>query len=60
LRAEAEKEKTPGKGRNSVLIELNPEYVKMAEQRTSQSGLFCGGGGRRRAEGRRLKTEDEK
>ena len=28
-------------GRNSVLIELNREYVKMAERRTAQAGLFC-------------------
>lgn len=29
-------------GRNSVLIELNPEYVEIAKQRTAQGGLFCG------------------
>ena len=28
-------------GRNSVLIELNPEYVEIAKGRTSQQGLFC-------------------
>ena len=28
-------------GRNSILIELNPAYVKMAEKRTAQQGLFC-------------------
>ena len=27
-------------GRNSILIELNPEYVKMANRRTAQLGLF--------------------
>lgn len=27
-------------GRNSILIELNPEYVKLAEQRTAQTGLL--------------------
>jgi len=27
-------------GRNSILIELNPEYVKLAEKRTAQGGLF--------------------
>lgn len=27
-------------GRNSILIELNPEYVVLAEQRTAQSGLL--------------------
>jgi DNA modification methylase len=30
-----------GLGRNSILIELNPEYVKLAENRTAQGGLFC-------------------
>jgi site-specific DNA-methyltransferase (adenine-specific) len=29
-------------GRNSVLIELNPEYVKLARRRTAQMGLLCG------------------
>jgi hypothetical protein len=29
-------------GRNSILIELKPEYCKMAKQRTAQGGLFCG------------------
>jgi len=29
-------------GRNSVLIELNPQYVELAKQRTGQGGLFCG------------------
>ena len=28
-------------GRNSVLIELNPEYAEMARNRTAQGGLFC-------------------
>lgn len=28
-------------GRNSILIELKPEYCKMAKQRTAQGGLFC-------------------
>lgn len=28
-------------GRNSVLIELNPEYAEMARKRTAQGGLFC-------------------
>ena len=28
-------------GRNSILIELNPEYVKLAKRRTAQAGLFC-------------------
>lgn len=28
-------------GRNSILIELNPKYVKLAEKRTAQGGLFC-------------------
>jgi DNA modification methylase len=28
-------------GRNSILCELNPEYVKLAEKRTAQGGLFC-------------------
>lgn len=27
-------------GRNSILIELNPKYVKLAEQRTNQIGIF--------------------
>jgi len=27
-------------GRNSVLIELNPEYIELANKRTSQMGLF--------------------
>jgi DNA modification methylase len=29
-------------GRNSVLIELRPEYVDMIKARTRQAGLFCG------------------
>ncbi len=29
-------------GRNSILIELSPEYVKLAEKRTAQMGLFAG------------------
>ena len=28
-------------GRNSVLIELNPQYVELAKRRTEQGGLFC-------------------
>ena len=28
-------------GRNSILIELNPVYIKMAKKRTAQQGLFC-------------------
>jgi len=28
-------------GRNSILIELHPAYVKLAEKRTAQQGLFC-------------------
>jgi len=28
-------------GRNSIIIELNPAYVNLAEQRTAQAGLFC-------------------
>ena len=28
-------------GRNSILIELNPKYVELAERRTSQKGLFA-------------------
>jgi DNA modification methylase len=28
-------------GRNSIIIELNPSYVNLAEQRTAQAGLFC-------------------
>ena len=28
-------------GRNSILIELKPEYCKMAKKRTAQQGLFC-------------------
>jgi site-specific DNA-methyltransferase (adenine-specific) len=28
-------------GRNSVLIELNPEYAELAKKRTAQGGLFC-------------------
>jgi len=28
-------------GRNSVLIELNPQYVELAKRRTGQGGLFC-------------------
>lgn len=28
-------------GRNSILIELNPEYVKLIEHRTAQKGLFA-------------------
>lgn len=31
-----------GLGRNSVLIEMKPEYVEMAKRRTAQGGLFCG------------------
>ncbi len=27
-------------GRNSILIELNPEYVRLADKRTEQMGLF--------------------
>lgn len=27
-------------GRNSILIELNPEYVKLAKHRTAQNGLL--------------------
>ena len=36
-------------GRNSVLIELNPEYADMSRRRTAQMGLFCdaAGGGHR-------------
>ena len=30
-------------GRNSILIELNPEYVELEKKRTAQMGLFCGG-----------------
>ena len=26
-------------GRNSILIELNPEYVRLARKRTAQAGL---------------------
>ena len=29
-------------GRNSILIELNTAYCKLAEKRTAQRGLFCG------------------
>jgi DNA modification methylase len=29
-------------GRNSVLIELNPESIALAEERTAQRGLFAG------------------
>jgi DNA modification methylase len=29
-------------GRNSVGIELNAEYVELAQRRTAQGGLFCG------------------
>ncbi len=29
-------------GRNSILIELNPASVRLAEKRTEQQGLFCG------------------
>ena len=29
-------------GRNSILCELNADYVKLAEKRTEQRGLFCG------------------
>jgi site-specific DNA-methyltransferase (adenine-specific) len=28
-------------GRNAILIELNPAYVKLAHKRTQQGGLFC-------------------
>jgi site-specific DNA-methyltransferase (adenine-specific) len=28
-------------GRNSILCELNPAYVKLSEKRTEQQGLFC-------------------
>jgi len=28
-------------GRNAVLIELNPGYIKLQEKRTEQSGLLC-------------------
>lgn len=28
-------------GRNSILIELNPKYVGLAERRTAQRGLLC-------------------
>jgi DNA modification methylase len=28
-------------GRNSILIELNPEYCEIAKKRTAQQGLFC-------------------
>lgn len=28
-------------GRNSILIELNPAYIKLAEKRTAQRGLFA-------------------
>jgi DNA modification methylase len=28
-------------GRNSVLIELNPDYIKLQKKRTAQGGLFC-------------------
>jgi DNA modification methylase len=28
-------------GRNSILIELNPQYVELAKRRTAQAGLFC-------------------
>lgn len=28
-------------GRNSILIELNPAYCKIASRRTQQQGLFC-------------------
>jgi len=31
-------------GRNSLLIELNPEYIGMAKRRTQQQGLFCNAG----------------
>jgi site-specific DNA-methyltransferase (adenine-specific) len=31
-------------GRNSILCELNPEYVTMAKNRTAQPGLFCHAG----------------
>ena len=29
-------------GRNSVLVELSKDYVKLIEKRTAQGGLFCG------------------
>jgi len=28
-------------GRNSILIELKPEYVEMIERRTAQMGMFA-------------------
>lgn len=28
-------------GRNSILIELNPQYVELVKRRTRQGGLFC-------------------
>lgn len=28
-------------GRNSVLIELNEQYIELAKRRTAQAGLFC-------------------
>lgn len=31
-------------GRNSILIELKPEYCEMARERTAQGGLFCAAG----------------
>jgi DNA methylase len=31
-------------GRHSILVELSPEYVRMAERRTAQRGLFTYGG----------------
>ncbi len=30
-------------GRNSILIELNPEYCELIKRRTAQSGLFIKG-----------------
>jgi len=28
-------------GRNSIMIELNPDYIAIAKRRTQQQGLFC-------------------
>ena len=33
-----------GLGRNSVLIEMNADYLPMIRRRTAQGGLFCGNG----------------
>ncbi len=30
-------------GRNSLLVELSPAYVEIAQRATAQTGLFCGG-----------------